>query len=173
MVNGFQSFSHFFMETKEELLRFLLFRLHCPDTAADLAQETYLRLLSNEQKSPSQSRRALAFSIAGNLVVDHIRKERVRSRFALPPAENDSVLESALNPLPNAENQAITWQDLEQVQCSLNELDEEYRKALFLSTVEGLTYIEIGERMGVSDRIIAKRIAKALKHCQAKRNGKG
>ncbi|MEQ1486488.1 RNA polymerase sigma factor [Methyloglobulus sp.] len=170
MVSGSQTFGHFFLETKEELQRFFLQRFNCPDTAADLAQETYARVLSCEQKETSQSRRALAFSIAGNLAVDHLRKQRVRSRFSLPQEDNESALEAALCTNLHSEQKLMAWQDLEQLEASLEELPEECRVALFLSAVEGLTYVQIGERLGISERMVAKRIAKTLKYCQARRD---
>lgn len=170
MISTIETFGHFFLETRDDLTRFFLRRLHCPATAADLAQETYLRLHVSEQLTPTQNRRALAFSIAGNLVVDHVRKERVRVHYA--PSHSDDVDFLELVPCndPDSEHRNMIWQDLELVQAALEELPEDCRAALYLSAVEGLTYAQIGERLGVSERMIGKRIAKTLKHCRARRD---
>ncbi|MCX7092761.1 MAG: RNA polymerase sigma factor [Methylobacter sp.] len=168
MISTIETFGQFFLETREDLTRFFLRRLHCPATAADLAQETYLRLHVSEQSVPSQNRRAPAFSIAGNLVVDHVRKERVRANYA--PNQNDEVDFLELVPCndPDSEQRTMMWQDLDRVQTALEELPEDCRTALYLSAVEGLTYARIGERLGISERMVGKRIAQALKHCRVR-----
>lgn len=160
---------HFFRENRDDLIGFFLRRLHCPDTAKDLAQETFLRVLFSEQRAPTQDRRALAFFIAGNLVVDHIRKESVRARYAPAQDMSTEMLEAVASNGPDSERQLIVWQDLDATNAALNELPEEYRTAFYLSAIEGLTYAQIGECLGVSERAIAKRIAKTLKHCRARR----
>ncbi|OAI30291.1 RNA polymerase sigma factor [Methylomonas koyamae] len=162
--------SQFFQECRDDLVGFFLRKLHCLDTAHDLAQETFIRLHFCEQRAPSQDRRALAFFIAGNLVVDHIRKENVRARYS-PTDTGDSDLVDAVPCLrPGSEQHAIAGQELAAAQAALAELPETHRTAFYLSAIDGLTYAQIGARMGVSDRIIAKRIAQTLKHCRAKRD---
>jgi len=170
MSSTVETFGHFFQETQDDLIRFFLRRLHCRDTAADLAQETYLRLHVCEQQAPTQNRRALAFSIARNLAVDHIRKERLRSRYVTDQLETAAELDSLSCSKQDSERKAIVWQELEHIQIALAELPEESRTALYLSAVEGLTYAQIGKCLGVSERMVAKRIAKTLKHCHARRN---
>lgn len=165
MTASAPSIAHFFSETRDELIRFFYRRLKCPDTADDLAQETFLRLLSCEQRAPTQNRRALAFFIAGNLVVDHVRKESVRTRHA--PATFDEW-DTVPCEKPDTERRAIAWQELERVSAALNELPEESRGAFYLSAIEGLTYAQIGECLGVSERAVAKRIANTLKYCRAR-----
>jgi len=160
---------HFFRENRDDLIGFFLRRLNCPDTAKDLAQETFLRILFSEQRAPTQDRRALAFFIAGNLVVDHIRKESVRARYTPAQEVSAELLEAVASNDPDAEQRLMIWQDLDAVNAALNELPEECRAAFYLSAVEGLTYAQIGECLGVSERAIAKRIAKTLKHCRASR----
>jgi RNA polymerase sigma-70 factor (ECF subfamily) len=34
-----------------------------------------------------------------------------------------------------------------------------------MSQLDGLTYIEIGQRLGVSDRMVKKYMARAMLHC--------
>lgn len=168
MTSFVETLGYFFSEIQEELIRFFLRRLNCPATADDLAQETYLRLHACEQRAATKNRRALAFFIAGNLVVDYVRKERVRANYA--PSQNVDVdfLELVPSTDPDPEYSAMIWQDMELVQAALDELPEESRTALYLSAVEGLTYAQIGECLSVSERMVAKRIAKTLKHCRTR-----
>jgi RNA polymerase sigma factor (sigma-70 family) len=61
-----------------ELQRFLLRRVHSPDIAADLTQETYLRLLRAHNTEKIEDVRDFLFTIASNLARDHLRQ---RSRL--------------------------------------------------------------------------------------------
>lgn len=168
MTASVDTLGHFFLETRDELIGFFYRRLKCADTAKDLAQETYLRLLSCEKRAPAQNRRALTFFIAGNLAVDHVRKESVRARHAPVAFEAADFLEQVPCRTPDAERRASAWQDLERISAALDELPEENRSAFYLSAIEGLTYAQIGECLGVSERVVAKRIANVLKHCRAR-----
>jgi RNA polymerase sigma-70 factor (ECF subfamily) len=103
-------------------------------------------------------------------VVDHVRKERVRANYAPNQTEEVDFLELVPCNGPDSEQRTRIWQDLDRVQAALEELPEDCRAALYLSAVEGLTYAQIGERLGVSERMVGKRIAQTLKHCRARRN---
>ncbi len=170
MTSSAETFSHFFVETRDELMAFFYRRLQCLDTAKDLTQETFLRLLCCEQRAFTQNRRALAFFIAGNLTVDHFCKKSVRDRYASWPDEALDALESIPCNAPGPEQRAMIWQDLERLGAALDELSEESRRAFYLSAIEGLTYAQIGECLGVSERVVGKRIANTLKRCRARRD---
>lgn len=102
-------------------------------------------------------------------MVDHIRKESVRARYTPTQEVPAELLEAVATNDPDAEQRLMVWQDLDAVKAAMNELPEECSAAFYLSAVEGLTYAQIGECLGVSERAVAKRIAKTLKHCRASR----
>ncbi|QSA96560.1 RNA polymerase sigma factor [Methylococcus sp. EFPC2] len=165
-----EALTQFFLETREELIRFLLRRLGCPETAADLAQETYLRLHEEQRHVTAVNLRALAFHIAANLSVDHVRRLKTRDRFVVENMDDNDFVVAASCQQPGPERAAIGRQTLERVNRALEELPEESRTALYLSAVDNLTYAQIGELLGVSERMVAKRIADALKHCRVQRD---
>lgn len=155
-----------FSDSRDEIFAFLMRRLRCPETAADLAQETYLRLHQSERRSPADNPRALAFRIAANLVVDYLRKQTAKSRYE--SAHDDEALASETVPGPDlAPEQAVSLgQTMDRLKAALSELPVDSRTALLLNSADGLTYVQIAERLGVSERMVAKRIAQALKHCR-------
>ena len=163
-----ETLGHFFSETKDELIRFFLRRFNCRDTADDLTQETYLRLITSEHRMPTQNRRAMVFAIAGNLVVDHVRKEYNYARY-ISNHDDDQLKVIPCND-PGSEHIAIVGEDLKQLHEALQALPEESRTALYLSTIKGLSYAQIGVYLGVTERMVAKRIANTLKHCRQHRN---
>ena len=64
-----------------ELRSFLHRQLRNPETAADLAQETYLRLLRQPPRKPVLNLRGFIFKIARNLVIDHARSSQTREHL--------------------------------------------------------------------------------------------
>lgn len=145
----------------DELRRFLTKRLKCPEAAADLTQETYLRLQQSVTNSPIDNARALAFHIAMNLAVDYQRKAAVRHRY-LVDEEIDTVSEI----IPSCPEQTmIARQRLEIIKSALDELPPDCRTAFLLHGVEGLKYSEIAERLGISISMVGKHLARAMTHC--------
>lgn len=153
-----------FEESRSELLAFFLRRFRCRETAADLAQETYLRLYQSTREKNADNPRALAFRIATNLAIDHQRRQSYRSRFECDIGDESAGDAPCSRPGPDRVVDA--QQDLAQLDAALAELPDGSRLAVMLSGVEGLTYAQIAVRLGVSERMVARRIAKALQHCR-------
>lgn len=147
----------------DELTNFLTRRLRCPEIAADLTHETYLRIYQSALRDPPDNARALAFRIAINLANDYQRKVKVRERFAVDADLNSVAGNMDLNS-PGPERNVIAQQRLDALQNALDELESECRTAFLLHSIDGLTQAEIGERLGVSRSKVARLIVKALSH---------
>lgn len=148
----------------DELRRFLTKRLKCPEAAADLTHETYIRLRQRDSDNPPENARALAFHIAMNLAVDYQRKAAVRSRF-LVDDELDSVADGSTTTTCSPEQTLIARQRLEILQGALDELPPDCRTVFLLHGVEGLKYAEIADRLGISLAMVGKHLARAMSHC--------
>ena len=68
----------------DELIRFLTRRTGSVERAADVAQDTYLRLAANAEHKPEIANpRAYLFRVAGNLAIDRLRQDgRMATRSA-------------------------------------------------------------------------------------------
>lgn len=150
----------------KDLLIFLTGRVKCPETAADLTHETYLRLFQSINNNPPDNARALAFRIAVNLAIDYQRKVTVRNRHISDMAFDsfdESIADSAA-----AEPVQILMarQRLDALQTALNELPTDCRTAFLLNGIDGLTYSEIAERLEVSKSKVGRLLAQAIAHCE-------
>ena len=154
--------TEWFAEHRQALLTFLTRRVGCWDTAADLAQETALRLHLRSRHERIEYPVALGVLIATQLSIDHGRKHAVRARYEDPVADPLAV------PIqrPGPEEVCAHRQRLERLADSLVELPDSCRTALELSLEEGLSYAQIAKRMGISKRMVAKHLARALTHCR-------
>lgn len=150
MTAATQTFGHFFTDTRDELIRFFCRRVSCFDTAEDLAQETYLRLLNYEQFEVSENPRSLAFAVASNIAIDHIRKQKVRSRYLAEQNEFINETEPVHSQHLTIEGREIVDEELSRIHQALLKLPEDSRSVVYLSAIKGLTYAQIGKCLGIS-----------------------
>jgi len=104
--------------------------------------------------------RAYLFRIAANLAVDLARKTKIRSRYAGENVDVDHFAEDTANPEAASEG-AI---QLRRLQAALSELPPLCRAAFLLNRIDGLTYAEIAERLGLSVRTIDRYMFRAWNH---------
>lgn len=152
----------------EMLLGFLARRVGCPDTAADLAQETALRLYLRSQREAIEHPHALAMHIATRLAIDHARKHAVRARYEDRTAAPLVVASERSGP----EEVVAARQRLEHLAGALSELPHACQTALMLCAIEGLTYAEVAERLGISKRMVAKHLARHLRTARRARGSR-
>lgn len=142
----------------------LLGRLRCGFTAADLAQDTFVNLM--EQPVPPVLRQPRAFLqvVASRLMINRFRRMTLETevlRTVALMAENDQA--------PSAEDEASTRQLLGQVLAMLtHELDEKSRTAFLMARVDGQSYREIATHLGVSETRVKQYLAKVLLHCHGR-----
>lgn len=132
----------------------------CSEQAADLAQDTFVRVLrTGGSLEPIRTPRAYLTRIAGALVIDHWRRRELERAY----------LEALANlPEPQAPSPEQRWLILEallRIEAMLRELKPRTRQAFLLAQLEGLKCPQIAERLGVSLATVERDIAKALKHC--------
>lgn len=144
-----------------DLRRFLAKRVQCEETAADLVQETYLRLSGIARSEPIQNIRAFLFQVADNLAIDHLRS---RTRFYQRYAGTPSPDLMGSTPLPDRELAAK--QEWSIIQQAISELTPKCRTAFLLHRVQHLSYSQIAAKLDISQRTVEKHISKALAHCR-------
>lgn len=135
-------------------------RLGCRDEAADLAQDTFLRVLLRPQALLGlREPRAYLTTIAKGLVADLWR------RRALEQAYLDAL---ALMPeplAPSPEERALVLQALHEIDALLDGLAPKARHAFLLSQLEGLAYADIARELGVSERTVKRYMAQGFECC--------
>ncbi len=152
-----------FQEHYDDLLQFLTRRMNDRQRAADVAQETYLKLVKiDEQDVPVLHARSFIFRVAGNLAIDTLRREQ-RQESNL--GDSDAAVQ-VVCPAPAPEATLLARERLAILDEALLQLSDNARQALLLNRVEGLTQAQIAQRLGVSESMVAKYIGQALRHCR-------
>lgn len=72
-----RNLSLFYQRHRNELLAFLTRKVRCRETARDLLQDAFVRLLHSEHGEVGNLRASL-YRIATNLSIDHARRSQVR-----------------------------------------------------------------------------------------------
>ena len=135
-------------------------RMGCSHNAADLAQDTFLRLLSKERDlSPLRDPRAYLSTIAHSLLVNHWRRQAIERAYlealALQPEQY----------APSPEARELIMATLLQIDTMLRSLPSKVRSAFLMAQLDGLTYAQIAISLGVSERMVKKYMAQAMLHC--------
>lgn len=152
-----------FLDTSSQLQQFLTRRVQCPETAADLTQEVYLRLPQMQTSIGSETGvRAWLFRVASNLSIDHLRSQRRHAELLNQFYGNETEADQAPGPYRAAEDR----DRLKRVQDALKELPEQCAEVLYLSRVEGYSHAQIAIQLGISKSLAEKHVARALNHCR-------
>ncbi|MGU2290817.1 sigma-70 family RNA polymerase sigma factor [Pseudomonas aeruginosa] len=140
-------------------------KLGCAADAADLAQDTFLRILLKRELREIGMPRAFLRTIARGLVIDHWRREELQRAYL----ESIAHLPEAQAPSPEARE--LVLELLEDISRMLDGLKPKVRTAFLLAQCEDLSHRQIAERMGVSQRSVERYVAEALYHCYLLRYG--
>ncbi|WP_437879734.1 sigma-70 family RNA polymerase sigma factor [Pseudomonas sp. LRF_L74] len=147
-----------YVEHHRWLQGWLQARLNNSADAADLAQDTFVRLLQRRVEALVEPRAYLR-TVARGLVIDLWRRRDIERAWLetiarLPEAE-----------APSPETGLLVIESLMAIDRLLDELPAAVREAFLLAQLEGMTCPKIAERLGVSLSTVERHIAKALRHC--------
>lgn len=146
------------------LFAWLRRKLGCSHNAADLAQDTFVRILTASRAQPLQldllrEPRAYLTTVAGRLVLNHYRRLSLEQSWL-------AVLATMPEPCaPSPEKRLIILQTLHEIDAMLDDLPSKARTAFLLSQLEGLTYAQIAEQLAVSVRTVKRYMAQAFEEC--------
>jgi len=134
-------------------------RLNNSFDAADLAQDTFVRVIKARNALEIREPRPYLSMIAKGLLVDLFRRRSLELSYlealaAMPEWQH-----------PSLEDQAILLQALMEIDRLLQGLGSKVKQTFILSHFDGLTYPQIAERLGISVRTVNNHMAKAMEHC--------
>jgi RNA polymerase sigma-70 factor (ECF subfamily) len=141
------------------LMSFLRRRMRSEEDAADVAQETYARLLqSYEHDLLSESAVTLVFRIAANVANDFSRRRK--SHHATDHCLVDLI--PLASGEPSQERRLHAQQQLERLYAAIENLPPRCQQVFLHNRVDHLTYTQIARHCGISTSMVEKHITKAL-----------
>lgn len=112
--------------------------------AADLAHDTFVRLMTRQSASLGAEPRALLTHIAKGLVIDRWRRQDVERAYL------ESIAHLPEPEVPSPETRWLILETLYRIDAMLREMPARTRQAFLLSQIDGLTYAQVAEQLGVS-----------------------
>lgn len=154
-----QSIKALYREHHDWLHLWLRKRLPCAEHAADLAQDTFVRVLASRQAFDLREPRAYLSSIARSLMIDGFRRSNLEQAYLAALAARPEPLD--ISP----EQRALVIETLLEIDRMLDGLGARCREIFLLAQLDGLSHVEIGRRLGLSTNTVRKYVVRALTHC--------
>ena len=138
-------------------------KLGCYHQAADIAQDTFLRILLEQQKKEKapvfREPRAYLTTVAGRLVYDHFRRQSLEKSYLDLLSKRPEII------LSSPQEQLIVQEALLELDALFDRMKPAVRTAFLLSKLEGLSYAKIAVKLNVSVRTVKRYMAKAFEEC--------
>ena len=140
--------------------------------AEDLVQETYLKAYQKfHQYKPGTNIKAWLYRILTNTYITSYRKaQRSPKRASTDTVEDWQLAEAASHAetgLKSAEVEALEALPSAQLREALDSLSEEHRMVVLMADVEGMSYKEIAEELGVPMGTVMSRLNRARKNLRS------
>lgn len=148
-----------YLDHRSWLTGWLQRRLGCPHSAADLAQDTFVRLLSNRQSAPINEPRAFLTTVAKRVLFNHYRRQDLERAY------QQALLQLPEQEVPSEEYKAIILETLLELDQLLDGLPVLVKRAFVLAQVDGLSYGEIASELGISLATVKRHLHKAAMCC--------
>lgn len=146
----------------KEIIRSLRRRGLNREAAADITQDTFLRVLAMPppEGTPHHNPRAYLHQVSRNLTANYLRREALLQTLDL----GDEQAAEIADPAPGPDRILYSRQCLAQVEAALAELPDRTRYAFEMHRLGGHTIAEVAERLGLSTTRTWTLIRDAYRH---------
>ncbi|PKM23857.1 MAG: RNA polymerase subunit sigma [Gammaproteobacteria bacterium HGW-Gammaproteobacteria-13] len=127
--------------------------------AADLAQDTFISLITANSASAIRTPRPFLVTIARRLIAHRHRRQLLETGYL----EMLATLPEELAPSPEA--QLLAVEALQQIDRALDGLPPQVKEAFLLAHLEELSYAEIATRLSVSTSSVKQYLTRANRQC--------
>jgi RNA polymerase sigma factor (sigma-70 family) len=129
--------------------------------AQDVVQEASLRAFKYWKGFSGRNCRSWLLAIVRNTYYTWLRQRSVQ-----PELTEDGEVDDVDNGIPSPESMLLQNADRETLRAALEDLPVEFREAIVLREMEGLSYKEIADIAGVPIGTVMSRLARARKRLQ-------
>ncbi|WP_445115690.1 sigma-70 family RNA polymerase sigma factor [Acinetobacter sp. WZC-1] len=133
-------------------------RLKQDALAADLAHDTFIKIIQHHERYSYEQPRALLTTIARNLANKWWQRKQIEQAY------QDSLLLQETEYYPSPEQEVIVIQALLELSSIMRGLKDREKQVFILWQIEGLNYARIAEQLDVS-LITVKRDMKKIMLC--------
>ena len=152
------AFSQLLAEFRPALLRYFSRRVHASQEVEDLVHDVLVRLVRNRQFADRESAKGYVFETANSVLVDYIRRRNTAGARARVEMDVESHEGEDFGP----ERVLQGRQELSLATAILMELPERTRTIFILRRIEGIRFLDIAARLGISVSAVEKHMQRAI-----------
>ncbi|MDH1010011.1 sigma-70 family RNA polymerase sigma factor [Pseudomonas nicosulfuronedens] len=134
-------------------------KLGCREQAADLAQDTFVRVITQRKLFELRQPRAYLTTVARSLVIDHYRRRTLEQAYL----ETLAALPEPVEVSPQM--RCIIIETLMEIDALLDGMAARTREIFLMAQLDGLSFVEIGKRLELSANSVRKHFVRAMTHC--------
>ncbi|HEY4802276.1 MAG TPA: sigma-70 family RNA polymerase sigma factor [Paraburkholderia sp.] len=134
-------------------------KLGCAHRAADLAHDTFTRLLARDEPLELLEPRAFLTTVAQRVLSNHWRREQIERAYLEALAQVPDAL------APSPEDQAILLETLCEIDALLDGLPGPVKRAFLMAQLDGATHGEIAATLHISLATVKRYLVKAAGQC--------
>ena len=143
-----------------------------PDDARDLVQDTYLKAFTSfHQFEEGTNLRAWLYRVLTTTFINSYRKDQRRPQIAQAELEDWQLAQAQSHTSDlgkSAETEALENLPDSDIKRALQEIPEEFRMVVYFADVEGFSYKEISEILGVPNGTVMSRLHRGRKQLREK-----
>ncbi|MDR3714867.1 MAG: sigma-70 family RNA polymerase sigma factor [Puia sp.] len=143
--------------------RFFLKRVRVHETARELTQQTFIKLWRfRHTLSDAFSLDTQIFTIAGTILIDHLRKEATQKKLFAVLREDDHAGKTMMTAFP-----ANAFETSDYLSAVVERLPPVRKKVILLKTAHGFTNKEIARELSISVKTVESHVSKALRQIRS------
>lgn len=151
---GEMEFEEMFNTWYDALTNYLYYKSGDIDLARDIVQETFLKIWEIKTEIRINTARSLLYTIASNIYRNKYHHQKVIFRFA------NTYTEKRISESPEFEMELKEFD--QRLQKALAGLSEKNREVFLMNRIDGLTYNDIAQNLGISIKAVEKRMKNAM-----------
>lgn len=127
--------------------------------AADLAHDTFVRLLSRDELVEAREPRAFLTTVAQRVLFNHYRRQQLERAYL------DALAQAPVSFAQSPEERAILLETLVEIDQMLDGLPAAVKRAFLLSQLEGMPQADIARELDISVTTVKRYLVKAGMKC--------
>ena len=147
-------FIDLFNQLYSPIKNFIYYKTGDIELADDIAQDTFIKIWEKRNEIRNETVKSLLYTIAGNLCKNRFEHQQVVFEFANNFRQNGHSVS------PEFELELKEFNN--KLQNAIGELKEKNRVVFLMNRIDGLTYKQIANNLGLSQKAIEKRMKNAL-----------